>query len=117
MHTIYKAISPDEMNRVLAYCKQHTLKNKGPFEIYPGEEVSQVMVIVNSRQENEPLEKFKPVGAFYCNYLGEGIISLDQKATDYDAVPSAKKYEQLLKQVINMLIEKAHPGVELPFPI
>ena len=117
MHTIYKAISPDEMNRVLAYCKQHTLKNKGPFEIYPGEEVSQVMVIVNSRQENEPLENFKPVGAFYCNYLGEGIISLDQKETDYDAVPSAKKYEQLLKLVIDILIEKAHSGVELHFPI
>ena len=105
------------MNRVLAYCQQHTLKNKGPFEIYLGEEVSQVMVIVNSRQENEPLENFKPLGAFYCNYLGEGIISLDQKETDYDAVPSAKKHEHLLKQVIDILIEKAHSGVQLYFPI
>ena len=117
MHTIYKAVSPDEMNRVLTYCQQHTLKNKGPFEIYPGEEVLQVMVIVNSRQENEPLENFKPLGAFYCNYLGEGIISLDQTETDYDAVPSAKMYEQLLKQVIDILIEKAHPGAQLHFPI
>ena len=117
MHTIYKAVSPDEMNRVLAYCKQHTLKNKGPFEVYPGEEISQIMVIVNSRQENEPLENFKPLGAFYCNYLGEGIISLDQKETDYDAVPSTKKHEQLLKQVIDILIDKARPGLELHFPI
>ena len=117
MHTIYKAVSLDEMNRVLAYCKQHTLKNKGPFEIYPGEAVSQIMVIVNSRQENQPLENFKPLGAFYCNYLGEGIISIDQKETDYDAMPSAKKHEQLLKQVIDILIEKACPGAELHFPI
>ena len=75
------------------------------------------MVIVNSRQENEPLKHFKPLGTFYCNYLGEGIISLDQKETDYDAVPSAKKHEQLLKQVIDILIEKACPGAELHFPI
>jgi hypothetical protein len=105
------------MNRVLAYCKQHTLKKKGPFEIYSGEKVSQIMVIVNSRQENEPLKHFKPLGTFYCNYLGEGIISLDQKETDYDAVPSAKKHEQLLKQVIDILIEKARPGVDLYLPI
>ena len=117
MHTIFKAVSPDEMNRILAYCKQHTLKNKGPFEVYPGEEISQIMVIVNSRQENEPLEKFKPLGAFYCNYLGEGIISLDQKETGYDAMPCAAKHEQLLKKVIDILIEKARPGVQLQFPI
>ena len=105
------------MNRVLAYCKQHTLKDKGPFEIYPGKAVSQIMVIVNLRQENQQLENFKPLGAFYCNYLGEGIISIDQKETDYDAMPSAKKHEQLLKQVIDILIEKAHSGVKLHFPI
>lgn len=117
MHTIYKAISPEEMDRILAYCKQHTLKNEGPFEIYPGSEDSQIMVIVNSRQENEPLKNFKPLGAFYCNYMGEGIISLDQEESDYDAMPSAKKHVQSIKQVIDILIEKAYPGAELRFPI
>ena len=105
------------MNRVLNYCKQHTIKNKGPFEIYIGEEVSKIMVIVNSSLKNEPLEKFKPLGAFYCNYLGEGIISLDQKETGYDAMPSVKKHEQLIKQVVDILIDKAYPGAELHFPI
>ena len=117
MHTIYKAVSPDDINRVIAYCKQHTIKSKGPFEIYIGEEVSQIMIIVNSCSKNEPLEKFKPLGAFYCNYLGEGIISIDQKQKGYDAMPSVKRHEQLIKQVIDILLDKACPGAELDFPI
>ena len=117
MHTIYKAVSPDDITRILAYCKQHTIKNKGPFEIYIGEEASQIMIIVNSCLTNEPLEKFIPLGAFYCNYLGEGIISLDQKETGYDAMPSVKKHEQLIKQVIDILVDKACPQAELNFPI
>ena len=112
MHTVYKAISPEEMDRILAYCKEHTL-----FEIYPGDEGSQQTVIVNSRQENEPLENFKPLGAFYCNDLGEGIISIDQEESDYDAIPSAKKHVAYIKQVINILIEKAQPGAKLQFPV
>ncbi len=112
MHTVYKAISPEEMDRILAYCKQHVL-----FEIYPGEEGLQKTVIVNSHQDNESLENFKPLGAFYCNYLGEGIISLDQEESDYDAMPSAQKHVKAIKQVIDILIEKAHPGVQLKFPV
>ncbi|MEK9627902.1 MAG: hypothetical protein VW455_02675 [Nitrospinota bacterium] len=105
------------MDRILTYCKQNSLKNNGPFEIYPGEEDSQAMVIVNSRRENEPLEKFNPLGAFYCNYLGEGIISLDQEETDYDAMPSAKEHVQAIKQVVDILIEQACPGEDLKFPL
>lgn len=112
MHTIYKAISPKEMNRILAFCKHHAL-----FEIYPGDEGSQKTVIVNSHQENEPLKNFKPLGTFYCNYLGEGIISFDQEESDYDAMPSAEKHVMAIKQVIDILIEKAHPGAQLKFPI
>jgi hypothetical protein len=100
------------MERILAFCKEHIL-----FEIYPGEEDSQKMVVMNSRQENEPLEKFKPLGAFYCNYLGEGIVSLDQEESDYDAMPSAQKHVEAIKQVIDILIEKAHPGAQLQFPV
>ena len=100
------------MDRILAYCTRHAF-----FEIYPGEEGSKKMVIVNSRQENEPLENFKPLGSFYCNYLGEGIISLDQEESDYDAIPSAKKHVAAIKQVIDILIEKAHPGAQLNFPL
>ena len=112
MHTIYKAVSAEDMNRILAYCKQHTL-----FEIYAGEEGLQKTVIVNSRQENEPLENFKPLGSFYCNYLGEGIISLDQEESGYDAMSSAQKHVARIKQVIDILIKKAYPDVQLQFPV
>ena len=114
LHTVYKAISLEEMERILVYCKQHNLKNKGPFEIYSGAEDFQIMVIVNSVQENEPLEKFKPIGAFYCNYMGEGIISLDQEETNYDAVPSAQKHVQL---PISIAISPTFCGLALWRPI
>jgi hypothetical protein len=112
LHTVYKAVSPEDMNRILAYCKQHAL-----FEIYSGEEGLQKTVIVNSSQENEPLANLKPLGSFYCNYLGEGIISLDQEEPGYDAMSSAQKHVAAIKQVIDILIKKAHPGVQLQFPI
>ena len=116
LHTIYKAISPEEMERVVAYCKENTRKKGGPFEIYHGDSDSRVMVIVNSHHENEPMEKFKPLGSFYCNYMGEGIISLDEEEADYDAMPSAKEHIKTIKQVIHILIEKAYPGAQLKFP-
>jgi len=116
LHTVYKAISREEMERVLSYCKENTLKKGGPFEIYPGEINSQIMVLVNSNHEEKSIEKLKPLGSFYCNYMGEGIISFDQAEDDYDAIPSAKEHIKAVKQVIDILIEKAYPGVPLKFP-
>ena len=116
LHTVYKAISREEMERVLSYCKENTRKKGGPFEIYPGEINSQVMVVINSHHESEPMVKFKPLGSFYCNYIGEGIISFDQAEADYDTTPSAKEHIKAVKQVIDILIEKAYPGAHLKFP-
>ena len=116
LHTVYKAISPEEMERVLSYCKENTRKKGGPFEIYPDEINSQIMVIVNSSDEKESIEKLKPLGSFYCNYIGEGIISFDQAEADYDTTPSVKEHIKAVKQVIDILIEKAYPGAHLKFP-
>ena len=116
LHTVYKAISREEMERVLSYCKENTLKKGGPFEIYPGEINSQIMVLVNSNHEKKSIEKLKPLGSFYCNYMGEGIISFDQAEDDYDAIPSAKEHIKAIKQVIDILIENAYPGAPLKFP-
>ena len=116
LHTVYKAISPEEMERVLSYCKENTRKKGGPFEIYLGEINSQIMVLINSSHEKESIEKLKPIGSFYCNYMGEGIISLDEKEADYDSMPSAKEHIKAIKQVIDILIEKAYPGAQLNFP-
>ena len=116
LHTVYKAILPEEMERVLSYCKENNRKKGGPFEIYPGEINSQIMVLVNSNYGEESIEKLKPLGSFYCNYMGEGIISFDQAEADYDVIPSAKEHLKAIKQVIDILIEKAYPGAHLKFP-
>ena len=116
LHTVYKAILPEEMERVLSYCKENTRKKGGPFEIYPGEINSQIMVLVNSNHEKEFIEKLKPLGSFYCNYIGEGIISFDQAEADYDVTPSAKEHIKAVKKVIDILIEKAYPGAHINFP-
>ena len=116
LHTIYKAISSEEMERVLSYCKENNRKKGGPFEIYPGEINSQIMVLVNSNYGEESIEKLKPLGSFYCNYMGEGIISFDQAEADYDVIPSAKEHIKAVKKVIDILIEKAYPGAHLKFP-
>ena len=116
LHTAYKAISREEMERVLSYCKENTRKKGGPFEIYPGEINSQIIVLVNSNHEKKSIEKLKPLGSFYCNYMGEGIISFDQAEADYDTTPSVKEHIKAIKQVIDILIEKAYPGVPLKFP-
>ena len=116
MHTVYKAILPEEMERVLSYCKENNRKKGGPFEIYPGEINSQIMVLVNSNYGEESIEKLKPLGSFYCNYMGEGIISFDEAEADYDVIPSAKEHIKAIKQVIDILIEKAYPGAHLKFP-
>ena len=116
LHIVYKSVSQEKMERVIAFCKENTCKKGGPFETYLGENDSQIMVVINSHHENEPLAKFKPLGAFYCNYVGEGIISLDEKEADYDSMPSAKEHIKAIKQVIDILIEKAYPGAHLEFP-
>ena len=116
LHTVYKAILQEEMERVLSYCKENNRKKGGPFEIYPGEINSQIMVLVNSNYGEESIEKLKPLGSFYCNYIGEGIISFDQAEADYDIIPSAKEHIKAIKQVIDILIEKAYPGAHLKFP-
>ena len=104
------------MERIVAFCKENTCKKGGTFEIYPDEINSQIMVIVNSSHEKESKEKLKPLGSFYCNYMGEGIISFDQPEADYDTTPSVKEHIKAIKQVIDILIEKAYPGVHLKFP-
>ncbi len=105
MHTVYKALAPEDVERIIAYCQNHTIQKGGVFEVYPDGKVT--MVVVNS--EDEPLENFLPLGAFYCNYLGPGIISLEEEDPDHDGMPSAQNHLKAIKQTIDILIEPDHP--------
>ncbi|MBC8282887.1 MAG: hypothetical protein H8E32_03660 [Nitrospinae bacterium] len=115
MHTIYKALPPEEIERIIAYCKDHTIQKGGLFEIYPGAKDSEKMVIVNSSPKNEPLEQFRPLGTFYCNYLGPGIISLEEDDPHHDSVSSVQLHIQVIKQTIDLLIEQGYPGTKICF--
>ena len=103
MHTVYKALSPEDIDLIIAYCQDHTIQNGGLFEVYPDPDGSVTTVVVNSRHDNEPLEKFLPLGAFYCNYLGPGIISLEEEDPHHDGMPSAKNHIKAIKQTIDTL--------------
>ena len=101
MQTIYKALPIEDVERIIAYCR-----NKGGlFEVYPGPDCKTHMVVVNSRPEDEPLDKFCPLGAFYCNYLGPGIISLEEEEPNHDGIPSPQSHIKAIKEVINKLLD------------
>lgn len=110
MHTVYKALAPEDVELIIAYCQDHTIPNGGLFEVYPDPDGSVTTVVVNSRQENEPLENFRPVGAFFCNYLGPGIISLEEEDPHYDGMASAKSHIIAIKQTIDTLISSTRRG-------
>ena len=110
MHTLYKALAPEDVELIIAYCQDHTIQTGGLFEVYPDPDRSVTTVVVNSRQENEPLENFRPVGAFFCNYLGPGIISLEEEDPHYDGMTSAKNHIKDIKQNIDTLISTIQGG-------
>jgi hypothetical protein len=110
LHTLYKALAPEDVKLIIAYCQDHTIQNGGLFEVYPDPDGSVTTVVVNSRQEKELLENFRPVGAFFCNYLGPGIISLEEEDPHYDGMASAKNHIKAIKQNIDTLISTIRRG-------
>ena len=115
MHVVYKALLPEEVERIVAYCNGHTVRDGGLFEVYLGSDGQTKMIVVNSCSETEPMENFRPLGAFYCNYLGPGIISLEEEEPTHEGMPSTKDHLKAIKQVIDMLIQYGHPGMEIRF--
>jgi len=115
LQIVYKALSIEEVDRIISYCKDHTIHQGGLFEVYPGSDDTTKMIVVNSRPEDEPLENFRPLGAFYCNYLGSGIISLDEEDPDHDGMASTQLHIQAIKKIIDILIEQGYPGKKISY--
>ena len=113
MHSSYKEVSPADLRRILDYCRHNTVKNGGLFEVYstPGEDMH--MVVVNSC--DDPAETLRPLGAFYCNYLRLGTISIDDEDPGYDGMASRKRHVSAIKQVIDILLRDGHPGTKIKF--
>ncbi len=115
MHAVYKAVSLEDIQRVIDYCRAHTQKESGLFEVYPGPEENMTMMIVNACSGEEPLDALRPVGAFYCNFVGPGVISIEEEDPQFDGVPSRKRHVQAIKQVIDILLKEGYPRNEIYF--
>lgn len=115
MHAVYKAVPLEDIQRVIDYCREHSKRNGRLFEVYPGPEADMAMMIVNACSGDDPLNALHPVGAFYCNFVGPGVISIEEEDPQFDGAPSRKKHVRAIKQVIDILLKQGYPGNEISF--
>jgi hypothetical protein len=115
MHAVYKAVPMEDVQRIIDYCRDHMKNNGGVFEVYPGPEENMAMMIVNARSGKDDLATLCPVGAFYCNFVGPGVISIEEEDPHFDGAESRKRHVRAIKQVIDILLQDGHPGNEISF--
>ena len=115
MHTLYRDVSFEDAKRILDYCRDHTVQRGGLFEVYSTPGADTHMVIVNSSPESGPQDLFRPLGAFYINYLHTGSLTIENEDPEHDGMPSTKRHVAAIKQVLDILIKEAHPGVQISF--
>ncbi|MFQ5671813.1 MAG: hypothetical protein ACE5G9_01865 [Nitrospinales bacterium] len=105
MQVIYKRVSPEDLERILAYCRARTTQTGGLFEVYSDpERQDRAMVVVNA--DAGGLGKLAPLGSFYCNYLGSGVISLEDDPR-HDRAESRGRDTAVLKRAIDALLRAA----------
>ena len=114
MHIVYRTTSLEDVIRIVGYCRTHTVKNGGLFEVYPDPGENFFMIIVNSCSESDP-KHFRPLGAFYCNYAGPGVITIEEEDPCFDGAESRKRHVTAIKQVIDILLKKGFPGMQISF--
>lgn len=115
MHAVCKAVSFEDVQRVIEYCQRHTVSNGGLFEVYPGPDPAMAMIIVNSCSREGPVDSLRPLGAFYCNFVAPGVISIEEEDPHLDGADSRKQYVKAIKQVIDIILEKGYPGTRISF--
>jgi hypothetical protein len=114
MHAVYKAVPLEDIHRVLDYCRNHMKNNGGLFEVYPGQD-NMEMVIVNACSGEEDLKQLYPLGAFYCNFVAPGVISIEEEDSHFDGAKTRKRHVEAIKQVIDILLKEGYPGNEISF--
>jgi len=91
------------------------VKNGGLFEVYPDPEGSLFMIIVNACSELDSKHRPHPLGAFYCNYAGPGVITIEEEDPHFDGVESRRRHVTAIKQVIDVLLTEGFTGVQISF--
>ena len=115
MHSVYRTVSVEDVFRIVDFCSSHTVKNGGLFEVYPDSEGNLFMVIVNSCSSLDSKRRFQPLGAFYCNYGGLGVITIEEEDLHFDGVRSRRRHVTAIKQVIDILLAEGFPGTQISF--
>ena len=117
MHSVYRTISFEDVIRIVDYCRNNTVKNGGLFEVYPDSDENLFMIIVNSCSEldSDSRYRLRPLGAFYCNYAGPGVITIEEEDPHFNGAESRVRYVTAIKQVIDILLEKGFPGTHISF--
>ena len=115
MHSVYRTASLEDITRIVDYCRNHTVKKGGLFEVYPDPDENLFMIIVNSCSESDLNHQLRPLGAFYCNYAGPGVITIEEEDLHFDGAESRKRHVTATKQVIDILLKKGYPGTHISF--
>ena len=115
MHSVYRPALLEDVTRIVDYCRNHTVKNGGIFEVYPDPDENLFMIIVNSCSESDSKHQLRPLGAFYCNYAGLGVITIEEEDPHFDGAKSRKRHVTAVKQVIDILLKKGYPETHISF--
>ena len=115
MHSVYRSVSLQDVIRIVGFCSNHNVKKGGLFEVYPDPEGNFFMIIVNSCSELDSKRCLHPLGAFYCNYAGPGIITIEEEDPHFDGVESRRRHVTAIKQVIDILLAEGFPGNQISF--
>ena len=115
MHSVYRTVPIKDVFRIVDFCCSNTVNNGGLFEVYPDPEGNLFMVIVNSCSELDSKHRLRPLGSFYCNYAGPGVITIEEEDPHFDGVESRSRHVVAIKQVIDILIAEGFPGTKISF--
>ena len=115
MHSVYRTAPLEDVLRIVDYCRNYTVKDGGLFEVYPDHGENLFMIIVNSCSESDAVHQLRPLGAFYCNYAGPGVITIEEEEPHFDGAKFRKRHVAAVKQVIDILLKKGFPGTHISF--
>lgn len=105
MHTVYKTLQEEDISKIINLCRRNSVKKGGVFEVYPGEKKETWTVIANSALHKDTNPALIPLGIFYINMAGEGILSIEDEDPKYDGMPSTGQHVKATKKIIDRLLE------------
>jgi hypothetical protein len=116
MHTIYKTIPEKDTLRIIDLCRLHSVKSGGIFEVYSGSKKETWSVIVNGSDKEQLGSPSIPLGIFYVNFAGAGVLSIEDEDPKYDGMASTKQHVKAVKTVIDRLLDAIkHPEKTVNF--